>query len=61
MSKCLVLISDRAKIEELVLDFSCPDIVDMMPIVILCVISFLFTALWLLVVWEYVRLRDRQQ
>jgi hypothetical protein len=60
MSKCLVLISERAKFEELRLDFSYPDVGDLLPVAILCVISILFTVLWLLVVWEYIRLRDRQ-
>jgi len=61
MSKCLVLISERAKVEELGLDFSYPDVGDLLPVTILCGISILFTALWLLAVWEYVQLRDRQQ
>jgi hypothetical protein len=58
MSKCLVLISERVKVEELGLDFSYPDVWDLLPVAILCVISILFTVLWLLAVWEYVRLRD---
>jgi len=61
MSMCLVLISERAKIEELGLDFSYPDVWDLLPVAILCVISILFTVLWLLAVWEYVRLKDRRQ
>ena len=60
MSKCLVLISERAKIEELVLDFSYPDVRVLLPVAILCEISILLTVLWLLVVWEYVRLGDKQ-
>jgi len=61
MSKCLLLISECAKIEELGLDFSYPDLLDLLPVAILCGISILFTVLWLLAVWEYVWLRDRKQ
>ena len=60
MSKWLVLISERMEPEELVLDFSYLDIGDLIPVVILCAISILFTALWLLVVWEYMQLRDKK-
>ena len=60
MSKCLVLISERAKVEELGLDFSYPDVWDLLPVAVLCVISILFTVLWLLVLWEYVQRRTRQ-
>jgi hypothetical protein len=60
MSKCFVLISEHAKIEELGLNFPYPDVWDLLPVAILCVISILFTILWLLAVWEYVRLRDRR-
>ncbi len=59
MSKYLVLISGRAKIEELGLDFSYPDVGDLLPVVILCAILILLTALWLLTVWVYVLLRGR--
>ncbi len=61
MSKCLVLISERAKFEELRLDFSYPDVWDLLPVAILCGISILLTALWLLTIWVYVLLKDRQQ
>jgi hypothetical protein len=61
MSKCLMLIYEHAKIEEQGLDFSYPDLWDLLPVVILCVIQILFTALWLLAVCEHVRLKDRQQ
>jgi hypothetical protein len=61
MSKCLFLISEHAKIEELGLDFSYPDVWDLLPVAILCVISILFTVLWLLAVWEYVWLKDRRR
>ena len=60
MSNWLTLISEHAKIEELGLDFSYPDVWDLLPVAILCVISILFTVLWLLAVWEYVRLKDRR-
>jgi hypothetical protein len=43
MSKCLVLIYERAKFEELGLDFSYPDVWDLLPAAILCGISILFT------------------
>ena len=59
MSKCLVLISERVEVEELVLGFSYPDVWDLLPVAILFVISILFTVLWLLAVWEYMRLKDR--
>lgn len=61
MNKCLVLISEHAKIEELGLDFSYPDVWDLLPVAILCVISILFTVLWLLTVWEYVWLKYRRR
>jgi len=61
MSKCLVLISEHAKIEELGLDFSYPDIGDLLPVAILCGISVLLTVLWLLAVCEYLCLRGRQK
>ena len=54
MRKCLVLISEHAKIEELGLDFPYPDVWDLLPVVILCGISILLTVLWLLAVCEYV-------
>jgi len=54
MSKCLVLISESVKIEELGLDFPYPDVWVLLPVAILCVISILFTVLWLLAIWEYV-------
>ena len=60
MSKCLVLVSESVKFEELGLDFSYPDVGDLLPVTIFCGISILFTALWLLSVWEYVQLRERQ-
>ena len=64
MGKFLVLISEHAKVDELGLDFSYPDVWDLLPVAILvavlCVISILFTVLWLLAVWEYVRLKDRR-
>lgn len=62
MIKCyLMLIYEYAKIEELELDLPYPDVWDLLPVAILCVISILFTVLWLLVVWEYVRLKDRRR
>jgi len=61
MSKCLMLISEHAKIEELGLDFSYPDVWNLLPVPTLCGTSILVTALWLLAVWEYVQLRGRQQ
>ena len=61
MSKWFELASERMKPEELGLDFSYPDVWDLLPVAILCGISILFTALWLLVVWEYLRLNNKQQ
>jgi hypothetical protein len=61
MSNWLEVNSEHARIEEMGLDFSYPDVWDLLPVAILCVISILFTILWLLAVWEYVRLRDRKQ
>ena len=60
MSKYLLLISEHAEMEELGLNFSYPDIVILLPLVIICGISILLIVLWLLVVWEYLRLRDKQ-
>ena len=46
MSKCLVLISEHAKIEELGLDFPYPDVWDLLPVAIaghsvrLCLLCF---------------------
>ena len=61
MSKGRGLISERAKVEELGLDFSYPDVGDLLLVIFLCGISILLTALWLLTVWLYMLLRDRQQ
>jgi len=61
MSEWFELVSERMKPEEFGLDFSYPDMGDLLPVAILCGISILFSALWLLAVWEYVWLRDRQQ
>jgi hypothetical protein len=61
MSNWLALISERARAEELGLDFAYPDVGDLLPVAILCGISILFTALWLLAVWEYVRLINIQR
>lgn len=59
MIKCLMMISESAKVEKPGLNFTYPDVWDLWLVAILCVISILFTALWLLVVWEYVRLKGR--
>jgi len=61
MGKCLVLISESVKYEEFGLDFPYPNVWDLLPVAILCVISILLTALWLLALWEYIWLRDRQR
>lgn len=53
MSKCLVLIAERARIEEQGLEFSYLDARDLMPVVILCAISILLSVLWLLVIAKY--------
>jgi hypothetical protein len=53
MNKWFELVSERAEVEELVLDFSYPDIVDLMPVVVICVISVMSIVIWLLVVWKY--------
>ena len=60
MGKCLVLISESVKYEEFGLDFSYLNVWDLLPVAILCGISILFSVLWLLIVWEYVRLKDRR-
>jgi hypothetical protein len=60
ISEWFQFISEPKKSEELGLDFSYPDVWDLLPVTILCGISILFTVLWLLAVWEYVRLKDRQ-
>ena len=61
MSNWLKVISEHAKIEELGLDFPYPDVWDLLPVAIICGISILFTVMWLLAVWEYVRLKDRRE
>jgi hypothetical protein len=61
MGKFPVLISEHAKIEELGLDFSSLDVLDLLPVAILCGISILFIALWLLAVWEYLHLRSSRR
>ena len=61
MSKWLELVSERAEVEELVLDFSYPDIVDLMPVVVICVISVMSIVLWLLVVWIYTQNKMRPE
>lgn len=60
MSDWLALISERVESGELGLDISYPDIVILFPLIIICGISILLTVMWLLVVWEYVRLKDKQ-
>lgn len=59
MNEWFELIYERMRPEELGLDFSYPDVGDLLPVTILCGISLLLTALWLLAVWEYVRLKDQ--
>ena len=53
MTRCLVLISEGARMEEPGLDFSLLDARDLMPAVILCAISILLSVLWLLVLAKY--------
>jgi hypothetical protein len=60
MSNWLALIFESIKVEKPGPNFTYPDVSDLWPVAILCVISILFTALWLLAVWEYVRLKGRQ-
>jgi len=60
MSNWVEIIAEHTKFEELRLDFFYPDVWDLLPVAILCVIAILFTVLWLLAVWEYVRLKDRR-
>ena len=55
------LISERMRPDELGLDFSYPDMGDLLPITILCGIPLLLAALWLLAVSAYVCLTGRQQ
>lgn len=59
MSHWPAMISEHAKIKALGLDFSYPDVGDLLPITILCGISLLLNAMWLLAVWEYVRLKGQ--
>jgi hypothetical protein len=61
MSNRLAMISKHTKVEELGLDFFYLEVWDLLPVAILCIIAILFTVLWLLVVWEYVRLKDRRR
>jgi hypothetical protein len=58
MSAWLALISGAPKPEESRLHFSYPDVGALLPVAVLCAISILFTALWALAVWEYLRLRE---
>jgi hypothetical protein len=60
MSNRLAMISEHTKVEELGLDFFYPEVWDLLPVAILCIIAIMFTVLWLLAVWEYVRLMDRR-
>ena len=60
MSNWVAMITEYTKVEELRLDFFYPDVWNLLPIAVLCVISILFTVLWLLAIWEYVRLKGRQ-
>ena len=59
MSNWLVLVLEPVKTEKPGLNFTYPDGGDLLPVAILCGISILFTALWLLAVWEYVRLKGQ--
>ena len=54
------MIFEHARIEELKLDFFYPDAWDLLPVAVLCVITILFTVLWMLAVWEYMRRRIKQ-
>ena len=60
MSSWLALISGRGGAEDLGLDSSYPDVGELLPVVVVCVISILLTGLWLLAVWEYVGLRGKR-
>lgn len=60
MSKWSELTYERMKPEELGIGLFHLEIEDLMPVFMLCNISILFTMLWLLIVFEYVRLRDKQ-
>lgn len=53
MSKCLALMSERARIKEPGLDFSHLDARDLMPVAILCAISIFLSLLWLICLWRY--------
>ena len=61
MSNWLALVLEPVKIEKPGLNFAYPDGGDLLPVAILCGIPILFTALWLLAVWEYVRLKDQKR
>ena len=61
MSNWLAAISERGGTEELGLEFSYPDVGELLPVAVVCVISILLTALWLLAVWEYVVLRGKRR
>lgn len=58
--KCLVTITEHAKVEELGLDFYYPDMADLLPLIIICGISLLLAILWLILVLECIRPRERK-
>lgn len=61
MNNWLTMIYEHAKIQELRMNFPYPDVWDLLPIAILCVISIFCTVLWLLVIWEYMWLKNKKR
>lgn len=59
MGNWLALVLEPVKIEKPRLNFAYPDGGDLLPVTILCKISISFTTMWLLAVWEYVRLKGQ--
>ena len=59
MSKWIELISETAWPESLSLNIPYPDIRDLLPAAIICGISILLSALWLLTLCEYTWLKDK--
>jgi len=53
MNTWIELISETIRPESLRLNFPYPDIRDLLPVAIICGISILLSALWLLAVCEY--------
>jgi hypothetical protein len=59
MNKWIESISETIRPESFRLNFSYPDIMDLLPVAIICGISILLAGLWLLAILEYTWLKCR--